>query len=92
MSKKISMILDQKNELIVAMKNINFIKKIFPSDANFILIKVDDANKRYKQLLSNGIVVRNRTSLFNCNNTLRISVGSKEENLKLVKILKKINT
>ena len=40
------------------------------------------------QLLSNGIVVRNRTSLFNCNNTLRISVGSKEENLKLIKILK----
>jgi histidinol-phosphate aminotransferase len=92
LSKKISMILDQKNEMIDAMKNINFIKKIFPSDANFILIKVDDANKRYKQLLSNGIVVRNRTSLFNCNNTLRISVGSKEENLKLVKIFKKINT
>ena len=74
------------------MKNINFIKRIFPSDANFILIKVDDANKRYEQLISNGIVVRNRTSLFNCNNTLRISVGNEEENLKLVKILKKINT
>ena len=69
---------------------INFISKIYPSDANFILIKVDDANKRYNQLISKGIVIRNRTNQHGCENCLRITVGTSKENKRLLKILKEL--
>ncbi|NNL07775.1 MAG: histidinol-phosphate transaminase, partial [Croceitalea sp.] len=59
-------------------------------DANFILVKVDDANLRYVQLLQQGIVVRNRSSQPLCDNTLRLTVGKKEENEKLINALKKL--
>ncbi|HUH46740.1 MAG TPA: hypothetical protein VLZ54_06285, partial [Arenibacter sp.] len=61
-------------------------------DANFILAKVDDADKRYDQLLKHGIVVRNRTTQPLCKNTLRFTVGTKEENQKLINILKQLTT
>lgn len=69
---------------------VSYIEKVYPSDGNFLLIKVDDANKRYKQLLDHGVVVRNRTSEPLCNNCLRISVGICEENQKLLRSLKAI--
>ena len=68
----------------------SFLKEIFPSDANFILARVDDANKRYEQLLKKGIVVRNRSSQQLCENTLRFTVGTPEENRILLKALKEI--
>ena len=54
---------------------VNYIEKVYPSDGNFLLIKVDDATVRYNQLLEYGIVVRNRTTEPLCDNCLRISVG-----------------
>ena len=72
------------------MEQINFVKIIYPSDANFWLIKVDDANKRYGQLLQKGIVVRNRTNEISCDNCLRITVGTPRENEKLIIALKKL--
>ncbi|NNC33414.1 MAG: histidinol-phosphate transaminase, partial [Croceitalea sp.] len=63
---------------------------IYKSDANFILVKVDDANLRYVELLRQGIVVRNRSSQPLCDNTLRLTVGKKEENEKLINALKKL--
>lgn len=69
---------------------VNFIIKIFPSEANFFLIKVDDANKRYKQLLNNGIVIRNRSSQPLCENCLRITIGTQNENNQLINTLKSI--
>ncbi|NVK52147.1 MAG: histidinol-phosphate transaminase [Flavobacteriaceae bacterium] len=80
----------QKNRLISELKNIDFIEKIYPSDANFLLIKVDDANKRYAQLVANGIVIRNRTNQPNCKNCLRISIGTKLENDLLIKTLQQL--
>ena len=70
------------------LKNITFVSKIYPSDANFVLAKVDDANKRYDQLVEKGIVIRNRTTQVNCENCLRFTVGTSEENEKLIKTLK----
>ena len=55
--------------------------KYYPSDANFILVKVDDANKRYQQLLEKNIVVRNRSSQVLCENTLRLTVGSRQKKM-----------
>ncbi|TMM31190.1 histidinol-phosphate transaminase [Polaribacter aestuariivivens] len=76
-----------KNELECC---VNYIEKVYPSDGNFLLIKVDDANKRYNQLLEYGVVIRNRTTQPLCENCLRISVGILEENLKLIRALKAI--
>ena len=69
---------------------VSYIEKVYPSDGNFLLIKVDDATVRYNQLLAYGIVIRNRTTEPLCNNCLRISVGVCEENQRLIRALKSI--
>ena len=84
---QIESILNERINLINAFKFVPFIKKIYPSEANFILIKVDDANKRYKELIKNGIVVRNRSSQLHCENCLRITVGTPSENTQLITLL-----
>ncbi|EAR01228.1 histidinol-phosphate transaminase [Maribacter sp. HTCC2170] len=87
---EVSEILVQKNELITVLNSIEFIDIIYPSDANFVLVKVDDATKRYDELIAKGIVVRNRTTQPLCENTLRFTVGTKSENMKLITALKEI--
>ena len=77
---EISLITDQKKQLAKVLLQVSFIQKIFPSDANFILVRVDNATLRYQQLLDNGIVVRLRSSQLLCENTLRITVGTPAEN------------
>lgn len=79
-----------REDLLKQLLEVNFIKKIYPSEANFILIKVDDANKRYDQLLNKGIVVRNRSSQPLCDNCLRITIGTENENKQLMNALKSI--
>ena len=81
-------IITEKEVLRKALLQIKFIEKIFSSDANFMLLRVDDAQKRYLQLIENGVVVRNRSSQPLCSNTLRISIGTTSENEKLITILK----
>ena len=78
----------QKDKLINELGNFSFIKNIYPSDANFILVKVDDADLLYQFLAANEIVVRNRSKETGCENCLRISIGTKEENEILIKKMK----
>jgi histidinol-phosphate aminotransferase len=87
-SDEVQNILQQRDVLLSDLKSIDFVQKVYPSDANFVLIKVDDANLRYNQLIIKGIVVRNRTNQPLCDNCLRITIGTKEENLQLINILK----
>ena len=87
---EIADLLKQRTILSEALVEVNFIENIYPSDANFILVKVDDATKRYDQLLEKGIVIRNRTTQPLCENTLRFTVGTGEENKKLIEALKNI--
>jgi len=87
-SAEIKKILKARKRLIWRLKEISFVEKVFPSDANFVLVKVDDANLRYNQLLENGIVIRNRTKQPMCENTLRLTIGSKKEVKELIKVLK----
>jgi histidinol-phosphate aminotransferase len=84
---QISTVLKERSRLLKAFENYPFVKKIYPSEANFILIKVDDANKRYNQLIDKGIVVRNRNSQLHCENCLRITVGTPDENTQLLTVL-----
>ena len=83
-------IIQQKEVLEHALTEVSFVEKIYPSDANFILIKVDNANERYDQLVEKGIVIRNRNNDDLCENCLRITVGTEEENQKLIQTLKTI--
>ncbi|UMB61287.1 histidinol-phosphate transaminase [Lutibacter sp. A80] len=87
---EIEKILEQRSKLIEKLSSISFIKKIYPTDANFVLVKVDNAVKRYNQLIEKGIVIRNRTTQPLCENTLRLTVGTKSENKKLIEALKAI--
>jgi len=87
---EIDVILDEKDKLLKELLKVNFIEKIYPSDTNFILVKVDDANKKYQQLLEKGIVLRNRTTQKLLENCLRITVGTKKDNEKLIIALKEI--
>ncbi|TYA58963.1 histidinol-phosphate transaminase [Formosa maritima] len=87
---EIKLIKAEREQLINQLKTIDFISKIYNSDANFVLVKVDDANLRYKQLTENNIVIRNRTNQFGCENCLRLTVGTQAENLKLINTLKAI--
>ncbi len=87
---QIAEIKDQRNLVYGQLLNTNFVKEIYRTDANFILCKVDDANKRYNQLLENGIVIRNRTNDALCENCLRITIGTEVENQKLIEVLKSL--
>ncbi len=88
---QIKAIKDQRNLVYGQLINTNFVKEIYRTDANFILFKVDDANKRYNQILEKGIVIRNRTNDALCENCLRITIGTESENQKLIKVLKELD-
>ncbi len=88
--KEVSEIMNQRNLLLEALKEIDFINTIYPTDCNFVLVKVDDATKRYNQLISKGIVIRNRTTQPLCENCLRFTIGTERENKKLLQVLKEI--
>lgn len=87
---EIESIIAQREELLKVLLNVNFVEKIYPTEANFILIKVDNANKRYDELIAKGIVIRNRTTQPLCDNCLRFTVGTEQENMKLIEVLKQL--
>ena len=83
-------ILKERELLVTKLESVNYISKIYPSDANFVLAKVDDATKRYNQLIEKGIVIRNRTTQPGCENCLRFTIGTPEENKILIDTLNSI--
>ena len=88
--KEVAEIISQRDLLIKDLKKISFVKVIYPTDCNFVLVKVDDANNRYDQLIKKGIVIRNRTTQPLCENCLRLTIGTMSENKKLIRALKEI--
>ena len=83
-NKQIVELLNERNRLSSYLNELEWVKTVFPSDANFLLVRVDDANKRYAALLTKKVVVRNRSTEANCENTLRISIGTAHENNELM--------
>ena len=80
-------VMEQRELLSAALKKLPFVVKVYPSEANFILIKTTDANGIYNKLLEQKIVIRNRTKEQLCENCLRITVGTPEENQLLINAL-----
>ncbi len=81
-------IVAQRAKLEAALLEVPMVSRVFPSDANFLLVKVTDAKGTYQKLLDEGIVVRDRSSVILCEDCLRITVGTESENIKLVQVLK----
>jgi histidinol-phosphate aminotransferase len=83
--KTIVEIIIEREKLIENLREFSFVTKIYPSDANFVLVKMTDAEKIYKFLLDEKIVVRNRSNVELCEGCLRITIGTPEENSSLLK-------
>jgi histidinol-phosphate aminotransferase len=63
---------------------------VYPSDANFLLVRMDDAKSIYNRLIDKGIIVRDRSGVILCGESLRITVGTEQENTLLLEALQKI--
>lgn len=88
MQRHISMVLEERVSLIKAFKQLDICQEIYPTDANFFLTRVTDADAIYKYLVSKGVVVRNRNRVHLCGNCLRITIGTVEENRRLLSALR----
>jgi len=84
-------IVEQREKLSDSLKEFAFIHKIYPSEANFLLVKTGEPKKLYDYLSSQQIIVRDRSKAPLCEGCLRITIGTKEENKKLIEALKKYN-
>lgn len=89
MKQRIQSILNERTRVLEALEEMESVLKIYPSDANFILILVEDANTMYDELQSRGVIIRNRNSVVK--NALRISIGAPQEDDILLKSLKEIS-
>jgi histidinol-phosphate aminotransferase len=77
----------QRDKLVLTLKEMDFVLDIYPSDANFVLVKTTNATGIYKYLVDKGIIVRNRTNVELCESCLRITIGTPEENKTLIDTL-----
>ena len=84
---QVKTIVGERARLTAALTAYPFVRKVFPSDANFLLVRVDDADGLYAYLLDKQIIVRNRTRIPACENCLRFTVGLPSENDALLKAL-----
>lgn len=86
----VKMLIHERGRMIEAFEQLPLCTKVYPTDANFILIKVVDAQKIYDYLVEKGIIVRNRTRVTLCQNCLRVTIGTREENNELLAALRKL--
>ena len=85
--KAVKEILSEREKLVVRLREFTFVQHIYPSDANFVLVKVAQPNEMYRWLSTNGVVVRNRTNVVLCEGCLRLTVGTPAENETLLKVM-----
>ncbi len=83
----IKTIVAERGKLVSALEKFSFVKKVYPSEANFLLVKTQDPKKLYNYLVEEQIVVRDRSGVSLCEGCLRITVGTEKENEKLLNVL-----
>jgi histidinol-phosphate aminotransferase len=84
-------IVSERQKLKVEIEKLPFVLKVYPSEANFLLVKTIDANKVYHYLESKEIIVRNRNSVTLCEGCIRITIGTIDENKSIINALKQFN-
>jgi histidinol-phosphate aminotransferase len=87
----VAQILQERERLRKALSELRLVKHIYPSDANFLLVRVSDANRLYTALTEQGIIVRNRNNVSLCLGCLRITIGTAGENQILLQALKALD-
>jgi histidinol-phosphate aminotransferase len=85
-------ILEERSYLRQELEKFPYILHIHPSDANFLLVQVPDANRFYEGLIKEKVIVRNRSTVLHCEGCLRITVGTRDETLALLQAFEKIAT
>ena len=88
-SDEVAQIKQQRSVVAKALAELPFVERVYPSDANFLLVRVTDADALYAHLIKDGIIVRNRTRVKGCEGCLRITIGLAQENVKLIESLKR---
>jgi histidinol-phosphate aminotransferase len=83
--------ISEREELMKNLVQLSLVQKVYPSDANFLLAKITDATAIYNYLKEKGIIVRNRSNVILCDDCLRITVGTPNENAQLIEALKNYN-
>ena len=86
----VKVILEERKQIQRELEAFPFVKKVYPSDANFLLVKVPNAKKMYDDLVSKKIILRDRSKVVLCEDCLRITVGTREENEAFLKSFKKL--
>jgi histidinol-phosphate aminotransferase len=81
-------ILNERAKLVAALNDLEMVRHVYPSDANFVLVRVDDASGTYRLLMEMGTIVRDRSRVVLCEDCLRITVGTPKENETLIRQLK----
>ena len=84
----IKMLVMERYRMVEAFKMLPICEEVYPSDANFFLAKMTDAQAIYDYLANKGIIVRNRTNVALCHNCLRITIGTRTENMELLSALR----
>ncbi|WP_010663307.1 histidinol-phosphate transaminase [Marinilabilia salmonicolor] len=87
MGKWVKQLLEERGVLINTLKTKKFVQKVYPTDANFVLLKTPEPKKIYNYLVDRKIIVRDRSNVALCEGCLRITVGTPEENRKLIEAL-----
>jgi histidinol-phosphate aminotransferase len=88
--KEIEILNKEREDLSQQLSTLSIVQKVYPSDANFVLAKVNDANKTYNYLVEKGIIVRNRHTVLLCEGCIRITIGTTEENKEVINALKEM--
>lgn len=88
----ITEIIEERGKLAEGLQNTECVRTVYPSDANFLLVKVTDAESIYNYLIDNGVIVRNRSGMPLCADTLRITIGTPQENRKTLRLLQNYGT
>ena len=83
-------IIQERKTLTNALSKLGIVKKIYPSDANFLLVQVTDAPAIYQYLMKKGIIVRDRSKVILCDNCIRITIGTPKENHELLNTLRQL--
>lgn len=86
---QIAEIVAQREWLKAQLELTGCVQRVFPSDANFLLVRVDNPDALYDELVRHGIIVRNRNRVKGCEGCLRLTVGTPEENLRLLEVMRK---
>ncbi len=88
-SEQVEAILSERTRVVAELESYSSVVRVYPTQANFVLIKVDDADRLYDELVDAGVIVRNRSKIKGCDNTLRLTIGTESENERMLSIIDK---